>query len=63
MTPSDNSYHVVETDAQGYYSLSGIPAGTVTLTISAQGFMTYQNSNLVVPSSGTVTQNVSLTPA
>lgn len=62
VTPQDNSYHVGQTDAQGYYSLSGIPAGTVTLVISAPGYMTYTNPNVVISNNSMVTQNVSLTP-
>ena len=63
VTPPDNSYHVGQSDAQGYYSLTGIPAGTVTLQISAPGYMTYRNTNIVITNGTSVTQNVSLTPA
>jgi hypothetical protein len=59
VTPPDNSYHVGSTDAQGYYSISSIPAGQVVITVSAPGYQTYNGSTLI-PENGTATQNISL---
>lgn len=59
VTPPDNSYHVAQTDAQGYYSIASIPAGPVVLMVSAPGYQTY-NGSVVIPENGTATQNVSL---
>lgn len=57
--PTDNSYHVGQTDSQGYYSISGIPAGSVVLTISASGYQDF-TASVVIPGNGTATQNASM---
>jgi len=62
VTPPDNSYHVGQTDAQGYYSIASIPAGPVVVTVKAAGYQTYSGS-AVIPENGTATQNVSLSQA
>ena len=59
VTPSDNSYHVGQTDSQGYYIITGIPPGSVVVSISAPGYQTY-NASVMIPANGTVTQNASL---
>jgi hypothetical protein len=59
VAPADNSYHVGQTDSQGYFSVSTIPSGSALLTVSAPGYQTY-TSSVVIPENGTATQNVSL---
>ena len=47
------------TDSSGNYTLSGLSAGTYTLTVSKTGYTTYQASITIVE--GTNTQNITLT--
>ncbi|MBV8171043.1 MAG: carboxypeptidase regulatory-like domain-containing protein [Candidatus Eremiobacteraeota bacterium] len=59
VTPTDNSYHTGTADANGFYQITGIPAGSIVYTVSAPGFQTYTGSATINPDAATV-QNVSL---
>jgi hypothetical protein len=59
VTPTDNSYHQALTDAQGFYQITGIPVGSVVLSVTAPGYRPYSGSATIVESQS-VTQNVSL---
>jgi Carboxypeptidase regulatory-like domain len=49
------------TDKDGQYRLSGMPAGTLTIEISANGFITLNQKVVLTPGQAT-NQNFSLTP-
>lgn len=49
------------TGTTGTYSITAIPAGTYTMTVSASGYNTWSGS-VTITAAGTATQNVSLTP-
>ena len=59
VTPTDNSYHQATSDSQGFYQITGIPVGSVVVTVSAQGYRTYSASATIVENPPVV-QNVSL---
>jgi hypothetical protein len=59
VTPTDNSYHQAATDAQGFYQITGIPVGSVVVTVSANGYRTYAVSATIVDNPPVV-QNISL---
>lgn len=47
------------TEAGGYFHLSRVPAGTVTITVSYTGYQTV-SSTVLVPAGGTVTQEIEI---
>ena len=52
------------TDGAGFYSFTGLPAGTYpSATASAPGFGSVTVATIVVPDGGTATRNFSLSPA
>lgn len=59
VTPTDNSYHAGTADGSGFYRITGIPPGSIVLTVSAPGYQTYNGSATINPDATTV-QNVSL---
>ena len=50
----------IATDAEGRYSLPNLPVGAYVLNVAAQGFQTYQQTNLMLEVGNNVTINVSL---
>ena len=59
VTPTDNSYHQSVTDSQGFYQITGIPVGSVVVTVTASGYRTASLSATIVDNPPVV-QNVSL---
>jgi hypothetical protein len=49
------------TNAAGDYLISGLPAGTYTLTVSAQGFAAYQATGIILQAAQDIRENVTLT--
>jgi hypothetical protein len=48
LTPSTGSPITVQTDSQGLYEFKGVPPGSYTLNVVAQGFTVYENDNVVI---------------
>jgi len=61
ITPSDNSYHATQSDAQGYYSIAGLLAGSATLQVQAQSYESY-SATIAIAANALMTENVGLTP-
>jgi len=49
------------TNSVGDYLISGLPAGTYSLTVSAQGFAPYQATGIILQAAQDIHENVSLT--
>ncbi|MES2306851.1 MAG: TonB-dependent receptor [Gemmatimonadota bacterium] len=56
------SSHSVNTTVDGRYTLRGVPAGTVTIRAVKIGYTPKLVTGIVVPQSGVVTQDVTLSP-
>ena len=48
MTPATGSPIVIQSNSQGMYEFTALPAGKYTLTVAAQGFTVYENDNVVI---------------
>lgn len=53
--------HETKTDGGGLYSFPNIPVGTYTVSITAPGFQTYIQSNVVLEVGSSISENVKLT--
>src|SRR5258708_2852679 len=48
MTPATGSPIVIQSNSQGVYEFTALPAGKYALTDAAQGFTVYENDNVVI---------------
>jgi hypothetical protein len=59
--PAQGVSRIATTNSVGNYLISGLPAGTYSLTISAKGFAPYQGTGIILQSAQDIHTNVSLT--
>ena len=62
VTASDATLHTGITDHDGYYAISGIPAGPATFTIQASGFAQFSGTTDIQADPANNRQDVSLNP-
>lgn len=58
--PETNQTFTAATDQQGRFKIEGVPAGTYTLTVSAQGFSEAQRANVKVEEGAVATADFTL---
>ena len=62
VTASDATQHGGVSNADGYYSIVGIPAGPATFSVRASGFARVDGSIVIAADPGGNRQDVSLNP-
>jgi len=62
VTAADATQHSAATNANGYYSIAGIPSGPATFSVQASGFAEYDGAIVIASDPTTNKQDISLNP-